>query len=108
MTSASVLRCFGIGWLTQPCFVLCFSLYFAVLLLVLRLVSTSQSFGCILPADLAMLFLPAVGNALLPAVGFALLPAVGFALLPAVGFALLPAVGFALLGSFHPFSPARQ
>ena len=38
-TSASVLKCFGTGWLTQPCFVLCFSLYFTVFLLVLRLLA---------------------------------------------------------------------
>ena len=93
----------------------CFSLYFTVRLLVLRLVSVAVLWLlCLLlavlflPAVGCALVLPVVGYALLPAVGFALLPAVGFALLPAVGFALLPAVGFALFGSFHPFSPARR
>ena len=90
--TTSVLRCFGTDWLTQPCFVLCFSLYFTVLH-VLRLVSVAVLW---LPyLLLAMLFLHAVGSALV-------LPAVSHALLPTVGFALLPAVGFALLASFHP------
>ena len=53
-TSASVPRCFGTGWPTQPCFVLCFSMYFTVLLLVLRLVSVAVLWLlCLL---LAMLF----------------------------------------------------
>ena len=59
-TSASLLRCFGTGWLTQPCFVPCFSLYFTVLLLVVRRVSVAVLW--LLCMLLAMLFLPAVGS----------------------------------------------
>ena len=94
-TSASVLRCFGTGWL---------QLSSVVFLLVLRPVSVVVLWFALSAVGSAPL-LPAVGYALLPAVGYALLPAVGYALLPAVGyavgFALLLAVGFALLGSFH-------
>ena len=62
-TSASVLRCFGTGWL---------QLSYVVFLLALRFVSVVVLWFALL----------AVGHALvLPAVGFALLPAVDFALL---------------------------
>ena len=62
-TSASVLGCFGTGWV-QLSSVMCFSSY-------------------------SRLVYVAVLRLALPPGGFALLPAVGFSLLPAVGFPLL-------------------
>ena len=87
-TSASVLRCFGTGWLTQPRFVLCFSSCFAL--------SRSQSFGCFACCWRCSSCLPFA--MLLSCLPLAML----FCLLLALLFCLLLALLFSVLFIFSP------